>query len=186
MGKTKVSSQAIPSAPLAAACLVKPDQHVPYMSHLRKYRVEHRPLTLLLGFPPPAPAKRPASRDVDASLPAARRFARTLRPMPKTCLQFLLDETVHLLQAELASVSCFNPLVADVERRLGFRPTFGALDAAFSVRISRTARVVNQIRASGDTRDQSSRAGAFLTGGPTAPSPPTWDRRLAEVSLAQP
>jgi hypothetical protein len=95
----------IPYAPFAAACLVKLDQHIPYMSHLRKYLVEHPSLTWLLGFPLPASTKRPASADVDASLPTARHFTRMLRTMPNTCLQFLLDETVHLLQVELADVS---------------------------------------------------------------------------------
>jgi hypothetical protein len=97
--------QTVPFAPFTAACLVKLDRHIPHMSHLREYLVEHPALTWLLGFPVPFTGKCPSSAEIDAILPTARHFTRMLRTMPNTCLQFLLDETVRLLQAELATVS---------------------------------------------------------------------------------
>ena len=40
--------------------------------------------------------------DVDASLPTARHFTRMLRTTPNAVSQYLLDETVRLIQAELS------------------------------------------------------------------------------------
>jgi hypothetical protein len=94
-----------PYAPFAAACLVKLDQYMPYMSQLRDYLVEHPALTWLLGFPLPTPRRSPNSADVDACLPTARHLTRMLRTMPNTCLQFLLDGSVQLLQTELVDVT---------------------------------------------------------------------------------
>jgi hypothetical protein len=75
------------------------------MSQLREYLVEHPALTWLLGFPL-VPSRASAwGFDVDASLPTERHFTRMLRHVPNATLQFLLDETVRLLQAELASVT---------------------------------------------------------------------------------
>jgi hypothetical protein len=92
---------AVPYAPFVAACLVKLDQHLVYMSHLRHYLVEHPPLVWVLGFPLIASADFPWRFDADASLPTHRHLTRMLRKLPAPALQFLLDSSVALLQAEL-------------------------------------------------------------------------------------
>jgi hypothetical protein len=95
----------LPYAPFAAACLVKLEEAKPNMSKLREYLLEHPALVWLLGFPL-VPSRRYAwGFDADASLPSARHFTRMLRTMPNACLQFLLDETVRLLQHELAGIA---------------------------------------------------------------------------------
>jgi hypothetical protein len=128
---------AIPFTPFVAACLVKLDRQLPYMSHLRQYLVEHPALTWLVGFPLVPSRCYSCGFDVEASLTSARHFTRMLGRVPNDSLQWLLDKTVHRLQAELTQpfdqpdVSYFFPLMADRERRLSFRPKFGAFDAAF-------------------------------------------------------
>jgi hypothetical protein len=92
----------VPFAPFVAACLVKLDRQLPYMSHLRQYLVEHPALTWLLGFPLAPSRCYSWGFDVEASLPSARHFTRLLRRVPNDNLQWLLDQTVHLIQAELS------------------------------------------------------------------------------------
>ena len=94
---------AVPFTPFVAACLVKLDRQLPYMSHLRQYLVEHPALTWLLGFPLVPSRCYSWGFDVEASLPSARHFTRMLRRVPNDSLQWLLDKTVHRLQAELSS-----------------------------------------------------------------------------------
>ena len=43
---------------------------------------------------------------VEASLPTARHFTRMLRILPNAVLQWLLDDTVRLLQVTLRDVRC--------------------------------------------------------------------------------
>jgi hypothetical protein len=90
-------------APFAAACLIKLDLGFSYMSQLRDYLVDHPALIWLLGFPVVTASDYPWGIDVQASLPTPRHFTRLLRKMPNARLQFLLDETVRLLQAELTT-----------------------------------------------------------------------------------
>jgi len=93
----------LPYTPFVAACLVKLDQQLPYMSSLRQYLVDHPALTWVLGFPLVPSHSYPWGFDVHASLPTQRHFTRMLRRIPNPSLQFLLDETVRLLQAELST-----------------------------------------------------------------------------------
>jgi hypothetical protein len=88
----------------AAACLVKLDQHQGYMSNLRQYLVENPALLWVLGFPLAASSQSPWGFDPSASLPTERHFCRLLRDLPNSALQFLLDETVRLIQIELKDV----------------------------------------------------------------------------------
>jgi hypothetical protein len=88
-------------ASFVAAYLVKIDQHLPYLADLRRYLVQHPALVWVLGFPL---TKSPAFSwgfDVEASLPNHRHFCRLLCTVPNASLQFLLDETVRLLQKAL-------------------------------------------------------------------------------------
>jgi hypothetical protein len=93
----------VPYTPFTAACLIKLDQGLAYVSRLRDYLVDHPPLIWLLGFPLVPSRQFSWGFDPDASLPTARHFTRMLREIPNPCLQFLLDDTVCLLQAEFAS-----------------------------------------------------------------------------------
>jgi hypothetical protein len=93
----------VPYAPFVAACLIKLDQHLPYMSDLRDYLVEHPALTWVLGFPLQPSRRFSWGFDVDASLPVHRHFTRMLRTLPNASLQFLLDDTIRLIQTELAT-----------------------------------------------------------------------------------
>lgn len=92
---------ALPFAPFVAAYLVKLDQHLIYMSQLRRFLVDHPALVWLLGFPLTPSRAYPWGFDAHASLPTQRHFARVLRKMPNASLQSLLDETVRLLRRAL-------------------------------------------------------------------------------------
>jgi len=100
--ETDWGTPAVPFASFAAACLIKLDQQLVYMSHLRQYLVDHPALVWVLRFPLAPSSHHPWGFDVEASLPTARHFTRMLRTTPNPVFQYLLDETVHLLQAELS------------------------------------------------------------------------------------
>jgi hypothetical protein len=91
----------MPYAPFIAAYLVKIDHHIPYVADLREYLVQHPALVWVLGFPLVKSLAFSWGFDVQASLPTHRHLSRLLRCLPNASLQFLLDETVRLLQAEL-------------------------------------------------------------------------------------
>jgi hypothetical protein len=99
--RTNWGAPTMPYVPFVAACLVKLDQRLAYMSHLRCYLIEHPALTWVLGFPLVPSARFPWGFDVDASLPTQRHLARLLRRIPNPSLQVLLDDTVSLLREEL-------------------------------------------------------------------------------------
>jgi hypothetical protein len=88
-------------APFVAACLIKLDLGFRYMSQLRAYLVDHPALIWVLGFPVMPSSRHPWGFDPEVSLPTHRHFTRLLRKTPNTSFQFLLDETVRLLQLEL-------------------------------------------------------------------------------------
>lgn len=94
-----------PASPLPyiAAFLVKLDQQLPTMGRLRQYLVEHPALTWLLGFPLHQSPAVPCGFDVDASLPVPAHFSYVLRTLPNHALQFLLGDTVYLIQGALPS-----------------------------------------------------------------------------------
>ena len=101
--RTNWGAPTMPYVPFVAACLVKLDQRLAYMSHLRQYLVEHPALAWVLGFPLVPSSRYPWGFDVDASLPTQRHLARLLRRIPNASLQFLLDDTVYLLRDELVT-----------------------------------------------------------------------------------
>lgn len=82
-----------PYRPFVAACLVKLDQNKSSMGKLHTYLLEHPALMYLLDFP--------VGKAGASALPSARHFTRLLRTMPNAVCQFLLDESVRLLQAAL-------------------------------------------------------------------------------------
>jgi hypothetical protein len=93
--------QPMPYTAFAAVCLVKLDQHLVSMGHLRQYLVDHPALLWLLGFPLIPEAKLPWGFNTEASLPTQRHLTRMLRQIPNAFFQTLLDSTVSLIQAEL-------------------------------------------------------------------------------------
>jgi len=101
--ETDWGTPAVPYASFAAACLVKLDQQRVYMPQLRDYLVAHPALVWLLGFPLVPSPHYAWGFDADASLPTARHFTRILRTTPNPVSQYLFDETVRLLQAELST-----------------------------------------------------------------------------------
>jgi hypothetical protein len=96
---------AIPFAAFAAACLIKLDQGLVYMSSLRRYLVDHPSLLWMLSFPLVISPRSAYGFDVEASLPTARHLTRLLRQIPNACFQYLLDETVRLLMSELLDLA---------------------------------------------------------------------------------
>jgi hypothetical protein len=101
--ETDWGTPAVPYASFAAAGLVKLNQQLVYVSHLRQYLCDHPALVWILGFPVVPSFCYPWGFDVQVSLPSARHFTRMLRRIPNAALQSLLDQTVHLLQAELST-----------------------------------------------------------------------------------
>ena len=88
-------------APFVAAYLVKLHEGKRWMSDLRTYLIEHPALVYWLGFPRLPDPTAPHGFDVAASVPKRRHLSTVLRSLPNPALQFLLDATVHALQATL-------------------------------------------------------------------------------------
>lgn len=83
-----------------AACLIKLEEERDSMGDLLLYLQEHPALIWLLGFPFSASNRHLLGFDPKASLPTERHLARLLRKTPNSTLQFLLNNSVHLLQQE--------------------------------------------------------------------------------------
>ena len=88
-------AEATPYRAFVAAYLLMLEEQLKSMSHLRRFLCEHPELVWLFGF------TQQRRFDADQVLPTARHFSRLLRKMPSECATFLLDESVHLLQAQL-------------------------------------------------------------------------------------
>ncbi len=103
-----------PRAPFAAAFLVQIAEQKRYHSDLRTFLVEHPALVWLLGFPLVADPTAACGFDVEASVPARRRFGAVLRSLPQPALQFLLDSSVSLIQQALppAEAATFGQTVS--------------------------------------------------------------------------
>jgi hypothetical protein len=101
----KRGRQAVSYAAFAAAMLIKLDQGFTYMSDLRQYLDDHPALAWLLGFQTPSPRHFVWRSQFHTPMPTARHLTRLLRTIPNQALQWLLDDTVRLLQAELAPVA---------------------------------------------------------------------------------
>ena len=104
--------QPLPRAPFVAAYLIKLDQQLRYMAHLRDFLVNHPALVWLLGFPLTPSTTLPWGFDPQTSLPHVRLFRQVLRTLPNSCLQFLLDSTVQLIRQELPPALHFGETIA--------------------------------------------------------------------------
>jgi hypothetical protein len=90
-----------PRAPYVAAYLVKLNEGLTSMGHLRRYLLEHPALVWLLGFPLAPDPQAPQGFDVARSVPLRRQLGRVLRDLDNAAAQFLLAGTVHLIRQEL-------------------------------------------------------------------------------------
>jgi hypothetical protein len=95
---------AVPYAAFAAACLVKLNEGLVSMGHLRRYLVEHPAFIWLCGFPLHPFPRASWGFDAEASLPTQRHLTHMLRQIPNAALQFLLADSVRLILAELRQV----------------------------------------------------------------------------------
>jgi len=92
-------------ASFAAAQLVKLEEGIRTTKGLCRYLHEHPVLSWLLGFEIRQSGFIPRWAEFQTCLPLKRHFNRTLREMPNTALQVLLDSSVRLLQAEFAEIA---------------------------------------------------------------------------------
>lgn len=90
-------AEATPYRAFVAAYLLKLEEQLVSMTHLRRFLCEHPALVWLFGF------TTKHRFHADEVLPTARHFTRLLRKMSPLCCQFLLDESVRLLQDHLRS-----------------------------------------------------------------------------------
>jgi hypothetical protein len=88
-------------ASLAAACLIRIDCQIRYMSQLRDYLIDHPALIWLLGFPLQRCSVHRLGFDPESSLPTRQHFSKLLREIPNIRFQFLLGETVRLIHSHL-------------------------------------------------------------------------------------
>jgi hypothetical protein len=93
----------IPYRALAAAELIKLNEGLTSLGHLKTFLGEHPGFIWLLGFPlQPAP-HHPLGLNALGSLPTQRHLTHMLRRMPNAALQFLLADSVQLILDELAT-----------------------------------------------------------------------------------
>jgi hypothetical protein len=97
-GKPTISNTA-----LILAGLVKLNEGLPSFGHLYRHLCEHPALISLLGLSLIPASNLPGGFNTRASLPTERHFTRMLRLLPNTTLQFLLNDSVQLIGAELAT-----------------------------------------------------------------------------------
>lgn len=90
----------VPLAAYIGAFLLKLEQRLPTVAHLRRFLIAHPALVWALGFPL-LPDYSPLAFSPEASLPTHQHFSRVLRQMPNGVLQRLLDGQVIWLQARL-------------------------------------------------------------------------------------
>ena len=95
-----------------AAELVKLNEGLRSMGHLRRYLVEHPALVWLLGFPLSPDPAMPHGCDVERSLPSRRQLGRVLRELDHAAAQFLLTATVQLIGHALPADVDFGDVVA--------------------------------------------------------------------------
>ncbi len=103
--RTWLHANRLSEATLAAACLIRLEQQMTYTSQLVAYLGQHPALVWLLGFPLHLDGQHPLGFNAQASLPSQRHFNRRLRQMDNAALQWLLDQTVALLQTELQAIA---------------------------------------------------------------------------------
>jgi hypothetical protein len=94
----------IPHTAFSAACLIKLEENLVSMGVLRRYLVEHPAFIWLLGFPLVPSSKHTYGFDPSASLPTQRHLTQMARDLSNLSLQFLLEQSVALLLAEISAL----------------------------------------------------------------------------------
>lgn len=92
----------IPYATLVAIELVRLNEAIPSMEKLRLFLCEHPGFIWLFDFPLALTPDTDLGFNPPASLPTARHLTDMLRTLPNSVVQFLLADSVRLIQAELA------------------------------------------------------------------------------------
>jgi hypothetical protein len=95
--------RAVPHTAFIAAELVKLNEGLSSLGHLRTYLFEHPAFISLLGFTQLSMTHLPFHFRPPATLPTRQHFTRMLRLLPNATLQYLLDDSVQLIGAELAA-----------------------------------------------------------------------------------
>ncbi|CAG0943561.1 hypothetical protein ANRL1_01388 [Anaerolineae bacterium] len=94
----------VPYAALAAVELIRLNESLPSAKRLHRFLLENPGFIWLCGFPlVPAPETN-LGFSTRATLPTPRHFTRLLRNVPNAVLQFLLADSVRLIQAELRTL----------------------------------------------------------------------------------
>jgi hypothetical protein len=101
-----------PCRAYVGALLIKTNEQITYMTQLRQYLVENPALIWLLGFRLVPSEGYSWGFDAEASLPCARHFSRILRELSNEALQFLLTETVQVLQRTLPPEVDFGQVIS--------------------------------------------------------------------------
>lgn len=91
----------IPYTALAAAELIRLNEHRPSTSALHGLLLEHPGFICLLGFPLSLAPETPLGFNALASLPTRQHWNKMRRRIPNAALQFLLTDTVRLIRAKL-------------------------------------------------------------------------------------
>lgn len=91
----------VPSVAYIGAFLVKIDQKLASISHLRRFLVQHPALVWALGFPLHGHTSTRHGFDPDLCLPSRQQFSRVLRELDNASLQALLSAQVAQFQSLL-------------------------------------------------------------------------------------
>ncbi len=94
----------IPYAAFIAAYLVKLNEGRNSLGDVRVFLSENPALTWLLGFPLAVSKPGEAADGISCTLPTTRHLTHMLRVLPNAVLQFLLEDSVRLIRAELAKL----------------------------------------------------------------------------------
>lgn len=93
--------QPVPLVAYVGAFLVKVDQKLSSISHLRRFLGQHPALIWALGFPLYGSTSTRHGFDPELSLPTRQQFSHVLRTLDNACLQALLTAQVTQLQSLL-------------------------------------------------------------------------------------
>ena len=94
----------IPYAAFIAAYLVKLNEGQNSLGDVRVFLSENPALTWSLGFPLAVSKPGEAADGISCTLPTTRHLTHMLRVLPNAVLQFLLEDSVRLIRAELATL----------------------------------------------------------------------------------
>jgi hypothetical protein len=181
-----------PRAAIVRAFLVKLCEGKAYVSHLRRFLVEHPLLVIELGFHLVLDARQPYGFDVERTVPGERWLRHLQQHLDQRWLQALLHATVTALQAEipgLGEVVAFdvkhiyawvrenNPRESITDRYCKERQPTGDPDCRVGVKKS-----TNQEQADGSKKERKEYLWGYGSGVAAAITPDYGDVILAEYT----